>query len=119
MSRDDQMLTSLQNVRELEAFLLKLLESPGAHKLRHGENVLAHCEKTHVPVPDSLRGVEITWDTETEFGKEFADGPPLVLVQPGRPDALGLTIGCVRFGRFKVCLECGWLWCRIVIKGRF
>ena len=39
----------------------------------------------------------------------------LVLAQPGNVDALGLVIKCVRIGRWKACLECGWLYCRIVI----
>lgn len=119
MSNDDNLLASLQNVRELEMFLHNLFESLDPKKLRHGENLLPHCEKSRVQIPDFLRGIDMTWDTDTAFEPEFGDRPALVLVRPGRPEILGLTIGCIRFGRFKVCLECGWIWCRIVIKGRF
>jgi hypothetical protein len=26
---------------------------------------------------------------------------------------------CGRWGRYTICLECGWIWCRIVIYGNF
>jgi len=43
----------------------------------------------------------------------------MTLARPGVADAVGLTIGCIKINRFRVCLECGWLYCRVVIKGRF
>jgi hypothetical protein len=30
-----------------------------------------------------------------------------------------LKIICGRWGRTTICLECGWIWCRVVIYGRF
>ena len=43
----------------------------------------------------------------------------MTLARPGVADAVGLTIGCIKINRFRVCLECGWFYCRVVIKGRF
>ena len=65
--------------------------------------------------------VNITFpDLRRDFASaDLAKGSVLVLVGPGHPDALGFTIGCIRIGRFKICLECGWFYCRIVIKGTF
>ena len=120
MTDYNQMLSSLQTMRELESFLHELLENLTSKKLKHGENVLPHLEQAGLRIPDFLKGTEITWDGGHEFEGEFGDQPPLVLVRPGHPQVLGLTIGCIRIGkRVKVCLECGWFWCRIVIKGTF
>jgi hypothetical protein len=71
-------------------------------------------------VPALLEGEQLTWAPEQEQeAPENAREQTLVLAQPGHPDALGLTLGCVRIKGHKVCLECGWLYCRIVIKGTF
>ena len=49
------------------------------------------------------------------------EGRALVLVRPSgitNPVA-ELKIFCGRWGRYTICLECGWIWCKIVIYGRF
>ena len=120
MAEHDPFLASLRDLRELETFLHELLASLTKQKLRHEENVVPYAEKLGVLIPGSLRGLEITWDARPELDGEFGEGDPLVLVRPGNPQALGLTIGCIRISkRIKICLECGWFWCRIVIKGTF
>ena len=50
---------------------------------------------------------------------ETYDRRDIVLLVDDSPEALGFTIGCVTIHGVKICLECGWLYCRIVIKGRF
>lgn len=122
MNTQDQFVNSLRDVQQLETFLRELLLHVARQPKRpsHGEDLTPYFEGLESPVPESLRETPVTWDTRPDFGDDdIAGGTPLVLVAPGRPDALGLTIGCVRWGRLKVCLECGWLYCRIVIKGRF
>lgn len=119
-SSNDRLLNSLRDVRELENFLHELLRALPERKLRHGDDVTAHARELGIDVPEFLSGEEITWDTQSRFESEFGGAADqLVLVRPGQPDALGLTIGCIRWRRFKICLECGWLYCRIVIKGTF
>jgi hypothetical protein len=119
MDKGIQLSSSLENVRELEAFAFDLLGKLTSEKLRHGDDLAPYAERLGVRIPEALRDVELTWDSARESEAELADGDTLVLVRPGRPQAVGLTIGCARFGRFRVCLECGFFWCRIVIKGRF
>ncbi len=119
MSKNDQAHSLLKDVKELEDFFFELLGTLATKKLRHGEDVMPYAEKSKIRIPDTLRGAELTWDSKHEFEAEFGDSNAIVLVRPGRPQALGFTIGCIRWGRFKVCLECGWLYCRIVIKGNF
>jgi hypothetical protein len=46
-------------------------------------------------------------------GSALGDRDGMSIVHPGNPNALGITIGCIRIGRrVKVCQECGWLYCR-------
>lgn len=119
-SSADRLSSSLSDIRELEVFLHELLQSLPERKLRHGDDVLSHAKELGLAIPSFFEGEELTWDTQNRFEEEFG-GPAdqLVLVRPGNPTALGLTLGCIRWRRWKICLECGWLYCRIVIKGTF
>jgi len=119
MADDCNIDTTLGNVKELATFLHDLFEGLPREELRDGDDLLPYAEKLGVRVPGFLEGEEVAWDASTRFEEELGDQEPLVLVLPGRPEALGLTIGCLRVNRVKVCLECGWFYCRIVIKGRF
>ena len=120
MQGDDRLINSLRDVQELETFLHRLLGGLTQQDIRHGEDVSAQAKEMGIEVPELLSGMELTWDTKHEFERELGDQEPLVLVRPGHPDALGFTIGCIRISRrIKVCLECGWLYCKIVIKGTF
>jgi hypothetical protein len=119
-SSGERIANSLRDVRELENFFFQLLRALPERRLRQGDDVLAHAKELGLEIPDFLDGEEVTWDTQSKFEEEFGGpGDQLVLVRPGEPTALGLTIGCIRWRRWKVCLECGWLYCRIVIKGTF
>jgi hypothetical protein len=119
-SSSERMLRSLRDVHELENFMHELLRALPDLRLRHGDDVTAQAKELGIEIPDFLSGEELTWDTQTRFESEAREATStLVLVRPGEPEALGFTIGCIRWGRLKICLECGWLYCRIVIKGTF
>ena len=68
-----------------------------------------------------LQGSSITWDGYEHPHVEAALGRArtVVLTQPGRPEAVGLVIKCVTIRGWRICLEYGWIWCRIVITKRF
>jgi hypothetical protein len=122
MDSDERLLGSLKDVKELQAFLHDLFIDLARRRAKpaEGEDVTNELERQGRAIPEALRGMELKWDSHHDFtGDDLAEGSLLVLVAPGHPDALGFTIGCVRIGRLKICLECGWLYCRIVIKGRF
>jgi hypothetical protein len=119
---DDRLTSSLEDVKALEMFarelILEVLKRPS--RPAHGEDLSKYAEEIGRKVPDALRGVPITWDSKHDFANgEFDKDSVLVVVGPGHPDAVGLTIGCARWGKWKICLECGWLYCRVVIKRRF
>lgn len=109
----------LENVNDLEDFLHALLPALDEQKLRQGDDVLRYAKKLKLKIPDSLRGVEVTWETDHSDSPQKRGGESVVLVRPGHAGTLGLVIKCVRIGKWRLCLECGWFWCRIVVTRRF
>jgi hypothetical protein len=108
----------LHDVVELETFLHSVIGPLAKQKLKTGEDIRPHIEKMGLKVPASLEGLPITWSGEDIDGAK-GEQQTITLVRPGSPEALGFTIGCISIRGVKICLECGWLYCRIVIKGRF
>jgi hypothetical protein len=120
--KTDTSLTHLfQDTHELEEFFHAFISQLVKRRLRDGADVTRYVDTFGLKTPAALKGVPMTW--LSEGSAHDADGEDaeqtLVLARPGEADAIGLTIGCIRFGRFKACLECGWLYCRVVIKGTF
>jgi hypothetical protein len=121
MSTDDSLLSLLHNTNELEDFLHDFIGRLAKRRLKPGADVTRLVNEFGLKTPPVLKGAKITWAgggdngvTKRETGEQV-----LVLSRPGQFDAVGLTIGCIRVGRFHICLECGWFYCRIVIKGKF
>lgn len=113
--------TSLNNVHELETFLHAFLGKLDEHKLKPGEDVTRYAKEFGLELPAVLKGANITWDGHGKPHMEAAQGrvQTIVLAQPGHPDAVGLVIKCVTIRGWRICLECGWFWCRIVVTKRF
>jgi len=108
----------LHDVHELETFLHSVIGPLAKQKLKSGEDIRPHIEKMRLKVPASLEGLPINWGGEEINGAQ-GEQQTITLVRPGSPEALGFTLGCIKVGSVRICLECGWLYCRIVIKGRF
>jgi hypothetical protein len=122
MRTNDRFAEFLSNSHELESFCHDFISHVAKRRPKPGTDVTKYAEKLHLSVPAVLKGAKMTWDGphDSEVAhKEGGRGQTLVFVRPGPADAVGLTIGCIRVGRFKICLECGWFYCRVVIKGRF
>jgi hypothetical protein len=117
----DRLAGALADVRELEEFLFALLPAATASRPKQGDDLVSFAKEQGLAVPAVLEGMEITWDGSARLADDdLGDAPAISLIRPGNPEALGFTIGCIRIGRrIKVCLECGWLYCKIVIKGTF
>jgi hypothetical protein len=111
--------SALENIQELENFLHALIPTLDEQKLRQGDSVLPYAKALKLKIPESLRGLDITWDADHSHSHGKRRGENMSLVRPGLPDIVGLVIKCVRVGRWRICLECGWLWCRIVVTRRF
>ena len=109
----------LENTKELEDFLHALMPALEKDQLHQGDDVLSYAKKTKLKIPDFLKGEKVTWETDHSHSTLPKDAESIVLIRPGHPAIVGLVIGCVRIGRWRICLECGWFWCRVVITRKF
>ena len=118
-TNDTRLDLTLDDIFELEEFLFALLPAAAEQRPKHGADLLPYAKELDLSVPKSLQGVPITWERAARSAKDDVGGPVVSIVRPGNPAALGLTIGCTRIGKWKFCLECGWLYCKIVVTRRF
>lgn len=111
----------LHDSHELETFFHTFIAHAVKQHPKAGADVTPLLKEVGMTLPNALKGATITWASHDESEATHPDGPDrtLVYARPGEAAAVGLTIGCVRVGKHKVCLECGWLYCRVVISGRF
>jgi len=114
-----QLDTVLEDIHELEDFLHALIPALEQQKLRPGDDVLRYAKEMKLKIPRSISGLEITWQPDSSDAPKQHPTESIVLVRPGHPDEVGLTIGCVGIGKWKICLECSWIFCRIVVTRRF
>ncbi|HEV2385932.1 MAG TPA: hypothetical protein VGS20_01640 [Candidatus Acidoferrales bacterium] len=121
METNNRLDICLNDTHELETFLHAFLGKLDPRKLKAGDDVTGYAKEFGLELPSVLKGATVKWEGCGESGPEPAGGPvrTLVLAQPGHPDAVGLVIKCVAIRRWRICLECGWFWCRIVITTRF
>jgi hypothetical protein len=119
-SESDALFTSLAKVADLEDFMHELHERLGDRELKHGDDLTARASDLGIRVPEFLAGEPLVYEVH-DHKERGIEGRALVLVRPS-----GITnpvaerkILCGRWGRYTICLECGWIWCRIVIYGRF
>ncbi|HLN07048.1 MAG TPA: hypothetical protein VK217_12270 [Acidimicrobiales bacterium] len=119
-SESDPLHTSLANVADLEDFIHELHERLGERNLKHGDDLSALASEVDLEVPGFLGKEPLTYEVHDRSHHDI-EGRALVLVRPSgitNPVA-ELKIFCGRWGRYTICLECGWIWCKIVIYGRF
>lgn len=118
MSTTDSPVDSVRDVLELEQFLHAFLGALIERHLKPGQDVTHLVDELGLKLPAALRGAPITW-LGREEPTHAVDGrleQTLVLVRPGKADAVGLQIVCVRIRGRRYCLECGFWYCRIVIR---
>jgi hypothetical protein len=119
-SESDAFSISLSNIADLEAFIHELHERLGDRQLEAGDDLKERAREFNIAVPDFLEGEPFVYEAHDHRDEEI-DGRAIVLVRPNaitNPVAK-LRLLCGSWGRVTVCLECGWIWCRIVIYGRF
>jgi hypothetical protein len=118
MDESKKLTNSLDDVLELEQFLHTFIGQLANRRLKAGEDVTRFVEKLGLKLPGGLSGAPIIWSGAEEHPDTGHKdrGNQLVLVRPGNPMALGFTIGCITIRGRRYCLECGWIFCRIVIK---
>jgi len=107
-------------INELAHFVREVAENLREAKLKPGEDLEPSLEKSGLKIPEWLRGSGMTYENPPpELDKRGAGG--LVIVTPGDPRIVEVRVFCICIRKWRVCicLECGWIWCRIVITGRF
>jgi hypothetical protein len=110
-----------EEMHEVEEYLHALFAKVDAKQLRPGDDLTRYAKESGLRTPAAFEGASMTWEEAVEpHGAAHARGADtIVLTRPGHSDAVGLVIKCSRVGKWKICLECGWIWCRIVISRRF
>jgi hypothetical protein len=116
MNATDPFTNSLRDVLEVEEFLHQFISALTKRRLKPGEDVTHLVGELGLQLPTSLKGAPITWVGAEETPATEQARRTLVLTRPGKADALGFTVGCITIHGRRYCLECGWIWCRIVIK---
>ena len=118
MKTSDPLTNSLRDLLELEQFLHDFIGALTKRHLKPGEDVTHLVHELGLKPPAGLKGAPITWvgREESPDTAERRREPTLVLTRPGQADAVGLKIGCIRIRGRKYCLECGFWYCRIVIR---
>jgi hypothetical protein len=119
-TESDALLVSLANVADLEKFMHELHERLGDRELKPGEDLKERATALDIKVPEFLHGNPLRYEKH-EHKDEHVDGRAIVIVRPSHitNPVSRLRILCGSWGRVTVCLECGWIWCKIVIYGRF
>lgn len=117
----DPLWPTLSGIYEIQSFFMEITKIlPGQKQyFTVGQDITPYLEQLDIQVPEILRGEPIEWLGNGSNDTTDKDAKVISLVTPGNPAALGLTVGCIKIRRWRVCLECGWFWCRIVIKGNF
>lgn len=119
MNPEDKFDRCINETREVEKFLFSFIRELTKRRLKSGEDVSRYAEECGLEIPEMFKGTPIYWAEKEVPSAEDLREEPLVFARPGVPHALGLTIGCIRWGKWRACLECGWFWCRVVVTRRF
>lgn len=117
MSTEQTLEKHLKETHELESFLHEFIHAVTSRHPKPGEDVTRYADELELTIPEVLRGAPIIWGAAE--GAQKSGLQTIVLLGPGNHEAIGLTIGCIHIRSIQICLECGWFYCRIVIKGTF
>lgn len=118
MDSGDRLGNSLRDVIELEEFSHAFIGALTKRQLKPGQDVTPLVGELGLKLPEALKDAPIVW-VGRNGSPDAADRNlehTLVLMRPGQADAVGLTIGCIKIRHWRICLECGFWYCRIVIK---
>jgi hypothetical protein len=118
VNTSDRLTDSLNDVWELEQFLVAFISALTKRRLRTGQDVTHLVDELGLKLPATLTGAPVIWAGRAESAdtSQSGQGKTLVLARPGQPDVLGFTVGCLTIHGRRYCLVCGWLYCRIVVK---
>jgi hypothetical protein len=115
----DQQVTldeALKSISQLEPLLKKILPLAKEKKIKSGGDLTNFIAENKIRIPAIFSGDRIYYEQyKPEFEK--SKNKLIILTKPNGniSNVLGIRIGCVTIRGRRVCLECGWLHCKIVI----
>ncbi len=114
--KESSPIKTLEQIREIEKFLHTLSDKIGNRKLKNGANLSAFLKKNKMTVPvifDTDKAVYHEYNSQTENSKRKI----VIVTKPDKnyQEVMARKIFCIRTRWGTACLECGWIWCRIVI----
>jgi hypothetical protein len=113
-------LACLSATNEFVHFLREAEQKLRGVKLAPGEDFEVRLEKAGLKIPEWLRGSGMTYENPSaDLAKYGSD--EVVIVEPGDPGIVEVRslCGCIKRLKICICIECGWILCRIVIRGTF
>lgn len=113
--RDDDLEPALDQVQSLTQFAHDAITAALDADEREGSDLPSLLSKAGISAPASIQLSDVAWDDPNGPSDGLGDRQ-MVMMLPGHPEALGFTVGCIRIRGRRYCLECGWIWCRIVIR---
>ncbi len=113
---EDNTTSNFENLQQLEDFLHKLSDKLGSTKLRTGSDLTSYLKSYKLEAPGFLGSGKIVYEGyHDELGK--SKRKLVIVTKPDKEytEPMARKIFCVRTRWGVACLECGWIWCRVVI----
>jgi hypothetical protein len=107
---------TLKAMSQLEPLLKKLLPYAKQKKIKNGSDLTNFLKENRLKLPPLFDGDKVTYE-EYDPSFEQSKNKLVILTKPNSnvSSVLGIRIGCVTIRGRKVCLECGFWHCKIVI----
>jgi|KBSSwiS6_1023812.scaffolds.fasta_scaffold00673_11 hypothetical protein len=115
-SNGQDLKNNLNSLNDLESFLHDLSEKLESKKLKTGSDLSSYVKSQRISVPGILGDAKITYQGYSdELGK--SKRKLVIVTKPDKnyPEPIARKIFCIKVRSVVACLECGWIWCRIVI----
>ena len=112
---DSKMATAAIEMEEVEKFLHTLSEKLDKKKIKSGADISSYMQSYKLKRPALFGEDKITYTIHDEKDKNWKKLVIVTRPEKEYADPIARKIFCVKIGRVVACLECGWLWCQVVI----
>jgi len=102
-------------MEEIEKFLHSLSNKLDKKKLKNGADIASYIKTYKLKKPALFGDEKITYTVHDEKDKNWKKLVIVTRPEKEYADPVARKIFCVKIGRVTACLECGWLWCSVVI----
>lgn len=120
MAKPTDLLDSVADLQDIQKFMEALGKSVSDQRFKVGQDISRNLEGAGIKIPKALRQAPLVF--ESHENNKPRGRRRLVLITPppkGTTAAARIRLVCIsatiRGRRVVICLECGWLFCMIVI----